>query len=179
MRFSRGRQPEEFTTARHDTGDDTTVRRIRGFLLGLFVVGASGTGIELLLLGHTEDFWQLLPLGLIGLGGAALAWYAATGGSTSLGLFRNRPRLGIKGESLPRGTWYRQRDRRGRPLESVPTGRRPGRAPWRRGSGGAPAGSATWCCGCCVANRWRLSGGRGDHRLEAWRDGPWLASSSA
>ncbi len=88
MRFSRGRQPEEFTTARHDTGDDTTVRRIRGFLLGLFVVGASGTGIELLLLGHTEDFWQLLPLGLIGLGGAALAWYAATGGSTSLGLFR-------------------------------------------------------------------------------------------
>ena len=40
-------------------------------------------------------------------------------------------------------------------LESVPTGRRPGRAPWRRGSGGAPAGSATWCCGCCVAHRWR------------------------
>ena len=33
--------------------------------------------------------------------------------------------------------------------------RRPGRARWRRGSGGAPAGSATWCCGCCVANRWR------------------------
>ena len=56
--------------------------------------------------------------------------------------------------------WYRQRDRRGRRepggrLESVPTGRRPGRAPWRRGSGGAPAGSATWCCGYCVANRWR------------------------
>ena len=51
-------------------------------------------------------------------------------------------------------------DRRGRRepegrLESVPTGRRPGRAPWRRGSGGAPAGSATWCCGCCVAHRWR------------------------
>ena len=44
--------------------------------------------------------------------------------------------------------WYRQRDRRGRRepggrLESVPTARRPGRAPWHRGSGGAPAGSAT------------------------------------
>ena len=51
-----------------------------------------------------------------------------------------------------------------------------------RGSGGAPAGSATWCCGCCVANRWRRCPVR-----RAWRStgstrggsGPWLASSSA
>ena len=73
---------------KHDTREDTTVRRIRGFLLGLFVFGAGGTGIELLLLGHTEDFWQLLPLGLMGVGGAALAWYSATGGAPSLRLFR-------------------------------------------------------------------------------------------
>ena len=66
--------------------------------------------------------------------------------------------------------------------ESVPTTRRPGRAPWRRGSGGAPAGSATWCCGYWVANRWRRCPVRW-----AWRSpgsksggsGPWLASSSA
>ena len=66
--------------------------------------------------------------------------------------------------------------------ESVPTTRRPGRAPWRRGSGGAPAGSATWCCGDWVANRWRRCPVRW-----AWRStgsksggsGPWLASSSA
>ena len=75
-------------SAREDTFDNTTVRRIRGFLLGLFVIGAGGTGVELLLLEHTEGFWQLVPLGLIGLGGAPLAWYAATGGSTSLRLFR-------------------------------------------------------------------------------------------
>ncbi len=70
----------------------------------------------------------------------------------------------------------------GNEQKSVPTGRRPGRAPWRRGSGGAPAGSATWCCGCCVANRWRRCPVR-----RAWRStgstrggsGPWLASSSA
>ena len=42
------------------------------------------------------------------------------------------------GKWFDRGTWYRQRDRRGRRepegrLESVPTARRPGRAPWRRG----------------------------------------------
>ena len=57
--------------------------------------------------------------------------------------------------------------------ESVPTTRRPGRAPWRRGSGGAPAGSATWCCGSCVANRWRRCPVRWawrSTRLDAWRE---------
>ena len=73
-----------------------TVTRIRGFLLGLFVIGLGGTGVELLLLGHTEGFWQLFPLGLMGLGGAVLAWYAATGGSTSLRLFRS---------VAPQGSW--------------------------------------------------------------------------
>ena len=68
--------------------DGTTVRIIRSFLLGLFVLGTVGTGVELLLLEHTEGFWQVLPLGLMGLGGVALAWYGATGGSTSLRLFR-------------------------------------------------------------------------------------------
>ena len=42
------------------------------------------------------------------------------------------------GKWFGRGTWYRQRDRHGRRepggrLESVPTARRPGRAPWRVG----------------------------------------------
>ena len=67
-------------------------------------------------------------------------------------------------------------------VQAEGSARRPGRAPWRRGSGGAPAGNATWCCGYCVANRWR----RGPVR-RAWRStgstrggsGPWLASSSA
>ena len=41
------------------------------------------------------------------------------------------------------------------------------------GSGGAPAGSATWCCGYCVANRWRrcpVRPGVEIYRLEAWRE---------
>ena len=75
-------------SARQDTLADPTIRMIRGFLLGLFVIGLVGTGVELLLLEHTEGFWQMVPLGLMGLGGAVLAWYAATGGSTSLRLFR-------------------------------------------------------------------------------------------
>ena len=78
--------------------------------------------------------------------------------------------IGTDGGS-PEGDWSPCRRRGGR-----------GMAPWRRGSGGAPAGSATWCCGCCVANRWRRCPVR-----RAWRStgstrggsGPWLASSSA
>ena len=70
-----------------------TVRIIGSFLLGLFVLGTVGTGAELLLLEHTEGFWQVLPLGLMGLGGVALAWYGATGGSASLKLFRSRFRV--------------------------------------------------------------------------------------
>ena len=71
---------------------------------------------------------------------------------------------------------------RSRDVVQVEGSARPGRAPWRRGSGGAPAGSATWCCGCCVAHRWRRCPVR-----RAWRStgskrggsGPWLASNSA
>ena len=51
--------------------------------------------------------------------------------------------------------------------------RRPGRAPWRRGNGGAPAGSATWCCGYCGVNRWRQCHGNWAwklYRLEEWRE---------
>jgi hypothetical protein len=41
------------------------VRIIRRVLFALFVLGATGTGLELLLLGHTEDLGQLSPLLLI------------------------------------------------------------------------------------------------------------------
>ena len=48
------------------------------------------------------------------------------------------------------------------------------RGPWRRGSAGAWAGSGTWCCGCCEANRWRRCRfqevGVEIYRLEDWRD---------
>ena len=37
-------------------------------LSGIFILGVLGTFLELLLLDHTEDFWQLIPLILLGLG---------------------------------------------------------------------------------------------------------------
>ena len=56
--------------------------------------------------------------------------------------------------------------------ESAPTGRRLGPGPWRPGSGGARAGSGTWCCGCCAAShstRSRVQSGVELYRLEAWK----------
>ncbi len=56
----------------HD--DNATVRTIRALLLVLFAFGVVGSGVELLLLEHTEDAWQLSPLILMGLALAVMVW---------------------------------------------------------------------------------------------------------
>ena len=43
------------------------MKRIRSLLLVIFLLGILGAGSELFLLGHYEDPWQLVPLGMIGL----------------------------------------------------------------------------------------------------------------
>lgn len=65
-----------------------TLTVLRGVLLGILVFALLGTGIELLLLEHTEDAWQLSPLVLIGLSLAVLAWHAVQRGSLSLRVFQ-------------------------------------------------------------------------------------------
>jgi len=40
----------------------------RGLLLAVLLFGMVGIGIELLLLEHTEEFWQWLPIVLLGIG---------------------------------------------------------------------------------------------------------------
>lgn len=42
-------------------------------LVAIFLGGSIGTGFELLLLEHTEGFWQIVPLALLGAGCLALA----------------------------------------------------------------------------------------------------------
>ena len=39
-----------------------TLAALRRLLLGLFLFGLAGTAIDLLLLAHYEDIWQLMPL---------------------------------------------------------------------------------------------------------------------
>ena len=42
--------------------------RLRPLLLGVFLLGTMGTGVELLLLGHYENPWQWTPLAMLTLG---------------------------------------------------------------------------------------------------------------
>jgi len=40
---------------------------VRGLVLAAFLLGSAGVAAELLLVGHTENFWQWSPLALIGI----------------------------------------------------------------------------------------------------------------
>ena len=53
-----------------------TLNSLRKVLLGILLLGMAGTMTELLLLQHTEDVTQLIPLLLIGAGYLAVAWNA-------------------------------------------------------------------------------------------------------
>ncbi len=65
-----------------------TLAAIRRAQLAIFVLGAVGTGLELMLLGHTEDAWQWAPLVLLCASLVALIWGSAGGGAASLRLFQ-------------------------------------------------------------------------------------------
>ena len=52
----------------------STVWTLRRWLVGVLVLGLVGTGLELVLLEHYEDPWQLVPLVLIAVALAVLAW---------------------------------------------------------------------------------------------------------
>jgi hypothetical protein len=61
-----------------------TLSTLRRWLLGLSVLGLVGTGVELVLLEHYEDTWQLVPLVLIVLTLSTLAWHGTRHSSASL-----------------------------------------------------------------------------------------------
>ena len=53
-----------------------TLGGLRRLLAGILLLGMSGTLVELLLLRHVEDTFQLLPVGLLAGGVVAVAWHA-------------------------------------------------------------------------------------------------------
>jgi hypothetical protein len=72
----------------------TTLASLRRMLLVLLTCGLAGTAIDLSLIGHYEDEWQLIPLAMAGLAmvaTGALAVTAPTSGraATVLQLFRS------------------------------------------------------------------------------------------
>ncbi|GMQ82059.1 MAG: hypothetical protein BMS9Abin05_1500 [Rhodothermia bacterium] len=65
-----------------------TLSFVRAFLLLIFLMGVTGSAAELLLLGHTEEFWKYLPLVLYGISLLMLGWHTVSRASTGLKLFR-------------------------------------------------------------------------------------------
>lgn len=67
---------------------DVPANRLRSFLLVLFVFGLLGAGGELLLVGHTEDFRQWIPLILMSLSLLILVWRLVDRTRASLRIFQ-------------------------------------------------------------------------------------------
>ena len=66
------------------TGAQPAIAVVRRSLLAILVIGLIGTEIELFLLKHTDGFWQIVPLGLVGAGIVVVGWCAFTDSSASL-----------------------------------------------------------------------------------------------
>jgi hypothetical protein len=94
-------------TSEAGSASSRTLTVLRGVLLGILLFALVGTGIELLLLEHTEDAWQLSPLVLIGLCLAVLAWHAFRPGPVSLRVFQLTMLLFL-GSGVA-GTWLHYR----------------------------------------------------------------------
>jgi hypothetical protein len=67
---------------------DRAASSIRSFVLALFVIGAVGTVVELLLIGHHEDSWQLAPLFLLVVSVIVAVWAGASGASAPVRAFQ-------------------------------------------------------------------------------------------
>lgn len=65
-------------------GNSSTDTLTRRALLAILLVGLIGTEIELLLLKHTDGFWQLVPVGLLGLTLILAVWCGARPGRPAL-----------------------------------------------------------------------------------------------
>ena len=61
---------------------------VRRALVFILVLAMAGILIELLLIEHFEDAWQLVPLVLLGLGLGALAWQTLAPSSASARIWR-------------------------------------------------------------------------------------------
>lgn len=72
----------------NSTDERSVLDKVRKILLAILALGMAGSLTELILLKHTEDLIQWVPLVLLGAGGAVLAWHSASGGAASLRLMR-------------------------------------------------------------------------------------------
>ena len=74
--------------AANEHGETRTLSTLRWFLMAIFLTGLVGTGAELLLMGHTDGFWQRVPLVLIVLALAVLCWATLKPGPAVMRVFQ-------------------------------------------------------------------------------------------
>jgi hypothetical protein len=75
-------------------------------LLGLLLLELTGTAVELLFLGHFEDAWQMVPLGLIALTLMILVWHRFDRGEWSIQALRLTMILAIASGAIGFGLHY-------------------------------------------------------------------------
>lgn len=64
------------------------MRTVRRYLMGLFLFGLVGTALELVLLGHYDGAWQLVPLIVIGAACVTALWLSLRPSPVSLRVWR-------------------------------------------------------------------------------------------
>jgi len=62
----------------------STLTHVRRGLLAVLMLGMTGTGVELLLMGHYEDTFQLVPLASLAVGLVVFAWHVVKGDVPSI-----------------------------------------------------------------------------------------------
>ena len=110
--------------------------RFRFFLMVLFLVGAVGTGVELWLLEHTEDYWQWVPLVLLGLSVVVVGLVAATRRAWALRTFQGVAALMVVSAGI--GVWQHYSGNTEFELEMYPS-RRGWELFWESLKGATPA----------------------------------------
>jgi hypothetical protein len=65
-----------------------TLHRLRRILLVVLVCGLAGSAADLVALGHYEDGWQLVPLGVLGAALLTIGWHVVSGFQKGVGVLR-------------------------------------------------------------------------------------------
>jgi hypothetical protein len=63
---------------------DDMLRRVRRWILFILVAGLTGSGVELLLIEHYEEAWQLIPLVLAAASLGVIGWHLGSGSQASV-----------------------------------------------------------------------------------------------
>jgi hypothetical protein len=84
-----------------------TLARLRRYLVAILLLGVVGLGTELLLIGHFEEWAQRVPMVLLPLGFAALAWHAVAGSPASVAVVRGLMAAFVLSGAIGVGLHYR------------------------------------------------------------------------